>query len=353
MVLSVASAARSALEPSYDQAAVYADRALAMMRSLGVGPTPKHYAVFFACAAGQPTELVCEVEMAVSQHDTFSDDFIDRLYNVYIAQEQTRHVQDTVANAKKILHDVSQNVNHFTGATQAVSHDVTSKLKNLDEGASEADVRLLANSLVVSAQSIKNSGDHVNAQLVDAQKEIANLRENLARVMTEADRDFLTGCFNRKAFDKRLAEAIELAPAGAGELTMLMLDIDHFKIFNDKHGHLVGDEVLKIVAKTLTDQVKGQDFVARFGGEEFAVILPSTPVGGGMIVANTIRKAVAVRELRRKATGESLGAITVSVGVACWRAKDTADTFVTRADEAMYRSKKSGRNCVTQENLSE
>ena len=353
MVLSAASPLRSTAESSADQATVYADRAVGMMRSLSVAPTPKHYAVFFACAAGQPTELVAEVERAVAQKLVFSDEFLDQLYNLYIAQEQTRKVQDTVTSAKKILHDVSHNVTRFTGTTQDVSHRVEQHLQGLDKGASEEDVRNVANALMASAKSIKNSSDHVNAQLAEAQKEIADLRENLAKVMTEADRDFLTGCFNRKAFDNRLVEAIDGSRNGEGELTLLMLDIDHFKDFNDKHGHLIGDEVLKIVSKTLTDQVKGQDFVARFGGEEFAVILPTTPVGGGMIVANTIRKAIAARELRRKTTGESFGAITVSIGVACLRSKDTMEEFIRRADEALYRSKKSGRNCVTQENIAE
>ena len=352
MVLSAAPSLHPISEPSSDQAAVYADRALAMMRSLGVAPTPKHYAVFFACAAGQPTQLVTEVEQAFSQKTNFDDAMLDRLYDMYIAEEQARKVQDTVASAKKILHAVSHNVTHFAGTTQAMSHGVTKHLESFD-GATEEEVRSLANALLASAETIKHSSDHVNAELADAQKEIADLRENLAKVMTEADRDFLTGCFNRKAFDKRLASAMEFARLDGGNLTLLMLDIDHFKNFNDKHGHLIGDEVLKIVARTLTDQVKGQDFVARFGGEEFAVILPSTPVGGGMIVANTVRKAVSTRELRRKTTGESLGTITISIGVACLRPKDTLDTFIARADEALYRSKYSGRNCVTQENLAE
>ena len=112
--------------------------------------------------------------------------------------------------------------------------------------------------------------------------------------------------------------------------------------------------MLKIVAKTLTDSVKGMDTVSRFGGEEFAVILPRTPIGGGMIVAETIRKTIASKELKRKSTGEHYGQVTISLGVASYRHHhDTPQTLIKRADDALYRSKKAGRNRVTQENLSE
>jgi diguanylate cyclase len=333
------------------QAVVYAGHAIATMQTLGVLPTPKHYSVFFACAMGQPSELVAKVEQYVATKTPFSDALLDTLYNTYIAEAQARAVQDSAAGAKKILNEMMQNVSAFAGATSAAGQDIAAQLAQLDEKASEEVVRLLAATLVDSANAIKHSSETMTERLAGAQKEIMELRENLAQVMTEAERDFLTGAFNRKAFDRQIKEAVDEAKAKETGLSLLMIDIDHFKQFNDAHGHLLGDEVIKIVAKTLLDTLKGTDCVARYGGEEFAVILPRTPLAGGAVVGEAIRKSIAAKELRRKSTGEQFGVITVSIGVATLHpGEESIAALIERADQALYRSKSAGRNRVTSEN---
>lgn len=334
------------------QAGVYGERAMAMMNSLRILPTPPNYSVFFACAAGQPSGLVKEIDRAISDKTPFTDEMLEHLYTSYIGDVQARAMRDTAVDAKRILNEIMQNVTAFAGTTSALTQEVSSQLQNMDQEPSEEVVRLLANTLIEGAQTMQSSSESMTMRLAGAQREIADLRENLARAMTEAERDFLTGAFNRKAFDKRLNDAMLTSKSEEAELTLLMLDIDHFKHFNDNFGHLIGDEVLKIVAKTLIDTLKGMDCVARYGGEEFAVILPKTPIGGGMVVAEAIRKSIASKELKRKTTGENFGVITVSIGVAAFRhSDDTPSSFIARADEALYRSKNSGRNRVTQENI--
>lgn len=350
----------SAASSTDGQAGVYCERAMAVMRSLEVPPVPRNYSIFFASAAGQPTGLVSEMERAIRGEVPITEAFLEHIYATYISDEQqAKIVQDTTNNTKAILTEMMQNLTVFKGTTTEISHEVAEQLRHLEEqlqhlnsGASEEMVRILANTLVESAKVMQASSEDLNTRLATAQEEITKLRTILTKVMTEADRDFLTGCFNRKAFDKRLISSIQEANEENTPLTLLMLDIDHFKKFNDNYGHLIGDEVLKIVARTLMESLKGMDCVSRYGGEEFAVILPRTPVGAGMLVAESIRKTISGREFKRKTTGQNYGTITVSVGVAAFRhGADMSANFMQRADEALYRAKKAGRNKVIQENL--
>ena len=334
------------------QAAVYGERAMATMNSLHVMPIPQHYSIFFACASGQPSELVAAVDKAIAEKTSFSEEFLTSLYHKHIADPQARAMEDTATNAKRILGEIMQNVQSFAGETDALTKEVSSQMETMDDETSVEVIRMLANTLIQGAQNMQNNSDTMTQRLAGAQQQIADLREHLARVMTESERDFLTGTYNRKAFDRRLDDAIAHAKSEKSDLTLLMLDIDHFKHFNDNFGHLIGDEVLKIVARTLIDTLKGMDCVARYGGEEFAVILPNTPLRGGAVVGEAIRKSIASKELKRKTTGENFGVITVSVGVASFRPNaDTASTLIGRADAALYMSKNSGRNRVTQEVL--
>jgi diguanylate cyclase len=126
-----------------------------------------------------------------------------------------------------------------------------------------------------------------------------------------------------------------------------MLDIDHFKKCNDTYGHLFGDKVIRRVAQVITKNVKGQDLPARIGGEEFAILLPDTPVAGALALAERIRMAVERGRIKRGDGAEAVGNITISLGVAEYAPGETLEAFILRADQALYASKAGGRNRVT------
>ena len=163
--------------------------------------------------------------------------------------------------------------------------------------------------------------------------------------------DPLTGIGNRGLFDERLVGAIEEALAEEHPLSLLLLDIDHFKSFNDNHGHQIGDIVIRLVAAKLREMVKGRDLPARYGGEEFAVILPQTPCDGARHLAEMIRKILATNKVRLKSRDLMLGTITASFGVASLRQGDTSETLIQRADAALYEAKRRGRNRVVTEEM--
>jgi diguanylate cyclase len=126
----------------------------------------------------------------------------------------------------------------------------------------------------------------------------------------------------------------------------MLTDIDHFKAFNDNFGHLTGDQVLRLVAMAVKHNVKGKDTAARYGGEEFAVVLPNTALRAAVTVADHIRRAVMAKELMKRSTGEHLGRITISIGVAALRKGDSGQSLIERADTCLYAAKRHGRNRV-------
>ena len=190
------------------------------------------------------------------------------------------------------------------------------------------------------------SNQKLEARLNASRQEIDQLHENLEAVRSESLTDPLTQLSNRKFFDSSLAAAIADARKKSEPLSLLMTDIDYFKKFNDSFGHLTGDQVLRLVAMSVKQNVKGKDVAARYGGEEFAVILPNTVLRSALTVADHIRRAVMAKELMKRSTGEHLGRVTISVGVAALRQSDTMQTLIERSDACLYAAKRNGRNRV-------
>ena len=184
--------------------------------------------------------------------------------------------------------------------------------------------------LLSRAQSLRQR------ELEEAQKQLQELNEELSeQTLTDA----LTHLKNRRAFDRLLANEYARTLRTRSPLALLMVDVDHFKAYNDQYGHLAGDQALQAVAAAIKSQARAYDHVARYGGEEFAVILPDTQVADTRAVAERIRQAVqALQGLHRP--------VTVSVGAAMAEAKTDPADLVNRADQALYQAKQAGRNRV-------
>lgn len=155
----------------------------------------------------------------------------------------------------------------------------------------------------------------------------------------QATRDHLTGAFNRRAFDAALRHAIEQAELDDEPFTLLLFDIDHFKQVNDRHGHDVGDAILKRLAERVANTLRTTDILCRWGGEEFTILLPDTRLKGANVFAERLRHQIQEARLNGLA-------VTISTGIAQYRAGDSTDTLLARADAALYRAKKAGRNCI-------
>ncbi|MFM0050656.1 sensor domain-containing diguanylate cyclase [Caballeronia grimmiae] len=176
------------------------------------------------------------------------------------------------------------------------------------------------------------------------------LSETHRRLVETSARDGLTGVFNRAYFDERFAQEFSLASASSQPLCVLLIDVDHFKQYNDTFGHLAGDECLKQVAGALASTLRRQsDFIARYGGEEFVVVLPACESEAGLRVGQSLRGAV--EELAIPSASPSGGPVTVSIGLACTfpNQPESAQALLGMADAALYRAKSRGRNRVVDE----
>ena len=219
----------------------------------------------------------------------------------------------------------------------------------LADGVDQQTAKLLIASLIQATQSIAQKNHRLQEELTISTAQLSLISRELGEARREAWTDALTGLANRARFDLELDQATKDTANEGGSFCLALLDVDHFKRFNDSHGHVIGDEVLRLMGRILKQSLKGQDTPARYGGEEFGVILPDTKLEDATTLANRLRQRISSSALKNKATGESYGVITVSVGVTCFRRGETAATLIARADAALYAAKKAGRDRVIAE----
>ncbi|WP_415760949.1 GGDEF domain-containing protein [Pseudomonas sp. CP4] len=183
----------------------------------------------------------------------------------------------------------------------------------------------------------------LSERVAHMEQEALGFREHLEEQRQKALIDPLTGLPNRAAWSERLEHEIQQWQQHGNTLSLAMLDLDHFKRINDSYGHLAGDKVLKIIATVLRKRLRGSDFIARFGGEEFVLLLPATPPAVGAKLLENLRAAIEACPFHFK--GERV-TITISMGLASFRTGEHSDLVLKRADQALYRAKNAGRNRV-------
>jgi len=244
------------------------------------------------------------------------------------------------------IEQVMAMIDAAAGSATSYTESLADMTEKLGQSKDREGLRAIVESLVHTAKEMEVSNQKLEARLNASKQEINELQVNLETVRNESLTDPLTQLANRKFFDNTLEDAIAEARARNEPLSLMLTDIDHFKTFNDSFGHLTGDQVLRLVAMSVKQNVKGQDTAARYGGEEFAVVLPNTVLRSAITVADHIRRAVMTKELMKRSTGEHLGRVTVSIGVATLRKSDTPQSLIERTDACLYAAKRHGRNRV-------
>src|SRR5215471_17175262 len=309
----------------HERSLAFAEIALGQIKALRQPAYPRNYEIWYTYATGYNSALNQNINEALARKGTLSAADIDQIYDAHLSSTRLTDRIDNVG--AKVVDEIDQ---------------IMAKLGAADrEG-----LRTIIEGLVVATKDMEKTNHALEARLKASKHEICQLQHNLEAVRNESLTDPLTTLANRKYFDLALEKAIADAAKSGDPMSLLMTDIDHFKKFNDTFGHLTGDQVLRLVAQAVKQNVKGQDVAARYGGEEFVVVLPRTGLAQALRVGDHIRRAVMGKELMKRSTGEHLGRVTISVGVATLRRDDTAQTLIGRADAALYAAKRNGRNRV-------
>jgi len=334
-------------QSQYRTALGLAKRALDYIARYRTPPTPHAYELFYTVCAGQNQDLNKALADIIAEKRKLSAADAERLYNGYVSAEPPSETMMTVGSQ---LNCQMSSLLSLLGSAAANASTYQASLENagqkLSGGADAQNVEALVGSLLSATKTMAQTNSEVAVNLETSRAQVAQLEDCLKVAREESARDALTGLIIRRHFDRLLDEAILSAVKSGEPTSLLVADIDHFKAFNDKYGHIAGDSALRYVASCIKTNVKGKDTAARYGGEEFAVILPATSIERAFGVAERIRHLINSRELVKKANNENMGRISVSIGVTELLAGDTAESFLDRADMCMYAAKKAGRNQV-------
>ncbi|WP_439500041.1 GGDEF domain-containing protein [Bosea sp. (in: a-proteobacteria)] len=336
--------------PTFD----LADRVVAAMRQHGSPSYPRAFEVWYAHLSGEMPAISMAMNAIIAGSDGkvgVAD--VDSLYDRFIGSEHlARQAERTSLQVLGEIDGLMSLVNQALDSSERYHGRLTAMSDEVPPTADRQRLREWVEALVMSTREEVVRKTQLESQLRDSSNEIRHLREALESTRAEALTDPLTGLANRRHFEEMLQKTIDQSTLRREPFALVMADIDFFKTFNDAHGHLTGDQVLRLVARTMKDKFKDKAVISRFGGEEFAIILPEADIVAGKFGAETVRQALLTRELIKRSTNENLGRITISLGVSAYRRGDTAGSIVDRADQALMQAKRDGRNrTVTEETL--
>lgn len=325
-------------------AASVAREAHRLMNELNVPVIPTNFTVWFAYVLGRSAALRKTIDIMRSNKRPFEKAVNRELYRTFLNSNSLAHAgQSIVEELGAVLMNVKGDLSDAAAQNRAQAEGLSELGDSLRQN--RVPLAALARLGQELAQATQRASA-LEAKLIDASSEVEQLRADLEQAETRSKTDALTGLANRRALESFL-RAAQIKSMEHGEpLSVLLADIDHFKKFNDQHGHQLGDQVLRIVAKCLGDGIRQGDCAARYGGEELMCVLPGAPLHVSLDIAERIRTRISAARVTKRLSGESIGQVTVSIGVTEFIPGESFEALFERCDGALYEAKQAGRNCT-------
>lgn len=337
-----------------DHAARWAEQALEHLNRDGLLPIPENFSVYYCYYSGVNGNLRMAMDTLLTQFGRLNQQQCSALHQAHLSLEAEHRVLNAAASSIEAeINRAMLVIDQTKTGAQEYNNTLNTFSGSLKSSPSFEQIRAAVTRVANETRAMVEQNHRLHTQLTQSTQQLTEMRYSLDQVRKDSLRDPLTEVGNRKFFDNELARVTSESIENNTTLSLLMADIDHFKKFNDTYGHLIGDQVLRLVARTLIENLKGRDIIARYGGEEFVILLPNTDVVSAEKVANQLRESLGTKQVKRKNTNETLGVVTISLGATEYCPHEDLEAFIARADAALYEAKQAGRNRVMSRLLSE
>ena len=319
-------------------------RVVDFLLSHKLSTAPLNYAVAHSYFKSDNAPIKAAIDARISAGKPLEAFFMSELYEEHLTPESVRRFQGVGGEVERLLDGLIDNLKAADEGSASFEASLQQNIEQIGDSADSAKLQKVAQSLLQAAVTASANNTALKENLAAADQEAKQLRDELEKHRRETMTDPLTGLYNRRGMESEMAK---LFSAQEIERTsMLVLDIDHFKRINDTYGHAVGDVVIRKVAETLRGLIPDGAVPVRFGGEEFAVLLPESSPDHAQTLAEKIRNTVERLKLIRRQDKMAISQFTISIGVAMRALSDDLDSLFQRADKALYEAKTSGRNRV-------
>jgi diguanylate cyclase len=332
-------------DESKEKVLYYHSLAVIEMGKRDIPLTPKNYAVWYEYVRENDQDIMARIRELDKQKSQYNQDDNEALYRCYSGKESLDESTDELKLfIHKLIGELSEKIKEEGIGLTNFTDTLEETLNRIGLVNNANELKALVVSLTLNVKKQIERNVELEKTLSSTTSQVDQLKGKIERISRDRLTDPLTGVGNRRSFDQRIKQCFRALHEDEEPFSLLLLDIDHFKQFNDRYGHAIGDKVLKYFARISEKVVRGADQIFRVGGEEFAILLPKTPYYGALTVAENIRKEVRKHRLVDKE--RRLDRVTVSVGVSTADFEDTTESLFERADRALYNAKRSGRDQV-------